>query len=95
MIDLFVYDRYLANDDDLSPELTQELLDAYRALQRENVQIKARLAEKEAGNEKMETGVLPVAGKGGLVVGYPASGEVWKGEKHETLSVMKWTKRAE
>lgn len=49
MIDLSVYERYLANDDDVSPELTQELLDAYRALHGENVQIKARLAEREAG----------------------------------------------
>lgn len=44
MIDLFVYDRYLANDDDLSPELTQELLDAYRVLQGENVLLAAGLA---------------------------------------------------
>jgi hypothetical protein len=49
MLDLSVYDRYLANEDDLSPELTQELLDAYRALQGEIVRLKASLAEQEAG----------------------------------------------
>lgn len=49
MLDLSVYERYLANDDDLSPELKQELLDAYRALQGENVRLKAKLAEKEVG----------------------------------------------
>ena len=49
MTDLSVYDRYLANDDDLPPELTQELLDAYRTLQGENVRLRARLAEREAG----------------------------------------------
>ena len=51
MVDLSVYDRYLANDDDLSPELTRELLDAYRALQGENVQLTAKLAEQEGGGE--------------------------------------------
>lgn len=52
MIDLSVYDRYLANEDDLSPELTQELRDAYRALQGEIVRLKAHLAEQEAGRGK-------------------------------------------
>jgi hypothetical protein len=54
MLDLSVYDRYLANDDDLSPELTQELLDAYRALQGENVRLMAKLAEQEAGKQGEE-----------------------------------------
>ncbi|MGE0469455.1 MAG: hypothetical protein AB7L09_10475 [Nitrospira sp.] len=49
MLDLSVYGRYLANDDDLFPELTRELLDACRALQRENVQLRAKLAEQKAG----------------------------------------------
>ena len=46
MLDLSVYERYLANDDDLSPELTQELLDACRALQGENGRLTAKLAEQ-------------------------------------------------
>ncbi|QPD04929.1 MAG: hypothetical protein Nkreftii_002703 [Candidatus Nitrospira kreftii] len=49
MLDLSVYERYLANDDDLSPELTQELLDASRALQGENVRLKAQLVGR--GNQ--------------------------------------------
>lgn len=34
-MDLSVYDRYIDRDDDLPPDLTRDLVDSYRVLQRE------------------------------------------------------------
>ena len=75
MLDLSMYERYLANDDDVSPELTRELLDAYRLLQGENVRLTAHLAEQEAG---------------GVVNGVEEGATVWRtsgGDVSATTSV--------